>query len=52
MEIEAVAEGLTGDMLHDTADNFVVCSQQVHEIEQPTHESLFVYHMLLLYTVY
>jgi hypothetical protein len=38
---EAVAEVITGDMLHDTADKFVVHLQQVHEVEGSHTEHLF-----------
>jgi hypothetical protein len=32
-EIEAVAEEITGDMLHDTVDIFVVHFQRVHKVK-------------------
>jgi hypothetical protein len=40
-ETEAIAEEITDDMLHDTVDNFVVCLQQVHEVEGSHIEHVF-----------
>jgi hypothetical protein len=32
-EIEAVDKGISGDVLHDTVDNFVARLQRVNEVE-------------------
>jgi hypothetical protein len=33
-EIEATAEYITGNMLHDTVDNILVCLHQVHKVKE------------------
>jgi hypothetical protein len=40
-EIEAVAEEITGDMLRDTGDSFLVRLQRVHEVEGSHIEYVF-----------
>jgi len=41
MEIEAAAEEIISDMLHDTVDNFLFCLQGVHELEGSHTEHVF-----------
>jgi len=40
-KIEAVAKQITGDMLSDTGDNFLVRLQRVHEVEGSHTEHVF-----------
>jgi hypothetical protein len=41
VDIDAVAGEITGDMLHDKVDDFVVKLQQVHSIEESHIEHTF-----------
>jgi len=41
VEIETVAEEITGDTLYNTVDNFMVCLQQVHKVEGSYIEHAF-----------
>jgi hypothetical protein len=40
-EIEVVADEMTGDMLRDRVDSFVVCLQRVHVVEGSHIEHVF-----------
>jgi hypothetical protein len=40
-ETEAVYEEITGDMLRDTVDSFVVCLWRVHQVEESRSELTF-----------
>jgi hypothetical protein len=59
-KVEAVVEEITGDMLCNTNNNYVVHLQRIHKVEQSyvcmkttctqilsKHELSFMYHMLL-----
>jgi hypothetical protein len=43
VETEAVGEQITGGMLRDRVEKFVVCLQQVYEIEKSHTEHVFTH---------